>query len=223
MQGLKYTVDIVMCIDATGSMAPIIDKVKANALNFYEDLMKQMELKGKVIDTLRVKVLAFRDYYYDEEYSMESSPFFILPQEKDKFKKFVDAIIAEGGGPDPESGLEAIALAIRSDWNKSGDKKRQIIVVWTDASTHPLEESLKNRPANYPPNLPENFDELTDLWDGQYMSRAAKRLIIYSPDAYAWSDMANHWENTIQYPSKAGEGLSEVDYQTILDAIASSV
>ena len=31
---LKYNVDIVMCIDATGSMNGILDTVKSNALNF---------------------------------------------------------------------------------------------------------------------------------------------------------------------------------------------
>ena len=28
---LKYHVDLVMCIDATGSMSPVINEVKANA------------------------------------------------------------------------------------------------------------------------------------------------------------------------------------------------
>lgn len=222
-QGLKYTVDIVMCIDSTGSMAPIIEQVKAHALGFYEDLMKVMEAKGKLIDVLRLKVISYRDYYYDGDESMHSSDFFELPQDSDKFKSFVDNIKAEGGGYEPECGLEAVALAMKSDWNTTGDKKRQIIVVWTDASTHPLEKDEGSKPNNYPTDIPKNFDELTDLWDGQFMSTAAKRLIVYSPDAYAWTDMANHWENTIQYPSKAGDGLSEIDYQTILDAIASSV
>jgi von Willebrand factor type A domain len=223
MQGLKYTVDIVLCIDVTGSMAPIIDKVKNNALRFYEDLLSTMAQKSKSIDTLRLKVIAFRDYYYDEDESMHESSFFTLPQEKDAFHHFVNQLKAEGGGEEPESGLEALALAIRSKWNTSGDKKRQIIVVWTDASVHPLEKDAASKPVFYPKNVPANFDDLSDLWDGQYMSRAAKRLILYAPDAYAWTDMANHWENTIQYPSKAGEGLGEIDYQTILDAIASSV
>lgn len=223
MQGLKYTVDIVMCIDATGSMQPIIDKVKDNALKFYEDLNQVMEEKGKAIDTLRVRIIAFRDYYYDGDESMITSDFFELPDQKTQFKNFVDQITADGGGDEPETGLEAIALAIKSPWNKTGDKKRQIVVVWTDASAHPLEKEASAKPANYPEDIPGNFDDLTDLWDGQYMNRAAKRLIVYAPDAYAWTDIANHWENTIQYPSKAGEGLNEVDYQTILDAIASSV
>ncbi|NJL14943.1 MAG: VWA domain-containing protein [Microscillaceae bacterium] len=223
MQGLQYTVDIVMCIDATGSMSPIIEKVKENAQRFYDDLMQVMAQKDKAIDQLRVKVIVYRDYYYDGEESMFESPFYHLPQEKEAFKAYVEPIKAEGGGHEPESGLEALALAIRSEWNKSGDKKRQIIVIWTDASTHPLEKDEGKKPNNYPKDMPANFDELTDLWDGQFMSHSAKRLIIYSPDAYAWTDIANHWDNTIQYPSKAGQGLGEVDYQTILDAIASSV
>jgi hypothetical protein len=223
MQGLEYTVDMVMCIDATGSMAPIIERVKENAQRFYEDLMEVMARKDKSIDALRVKVIVYRDYYYDGDESMHQSDFFALPQEKEAFREFVSKIKAEGGGYEPECGLEAISLAIRSDWNKSGDKKRQIIIVWTDASTHPLEKDEGKKPSNYPTNIPNNFDELTDLWDGQFMGHSAKRLIIYSPDAYAWTDIANHWDNAIQYPSKAGDGLNEVDYHTILDAIASSV
>lgn len=224
MQGLSYHVDIVLCIDATGSMSPIIDKVKENALKFYDDLSVQMRQKSKHIDKLRVKVIAFRDYYVDGDMAMQISPFFTLPEEKADFQTFVSRIQADGGGDEPENGLEALALAIQSDWSKEGDKRRQIIVLWTDASTHPLELKADSKPQNYPiAQIPKNFDELTDLWDGQTMNRAAKRLILYSPDAYAWTDIANHWENTIQYPSKAGEGLSEIDYQTILDAIANSV
>jgi hypothetical protein len=224
MQTLKYTVDIVMCIDATGSMQPIIDKVKNNAIKFYDDLMETMQLKNKNIDILRVKVIAFRDYYYDGEFSLEESTFFNLPQEKENFNQFVQKIVAEGGGEEPESGLETLALAIKSKWNPLGDKKRQIIILWTDATAYPLDACQNEKPDNYPINIPNNFDQLTDLWDGgQYMGRSAKRLIMYAPDAYPWTDIANHWENTIQYPSKAGEGLSEIDYQTILDSIAGSV
>lgn len=38
-----FCVDIVMCIDATAGMAPIIDKVKASALSFYQELANDME------------------------------------------------------------------------------------------------------------------------------------------------------------------------------------
>lgn len=224
MSQLKYTVDIVMCIDATGSMHPVIDNVKENAIKFYDDLKSHMESKSKSIDTLRVRVIAYRDYYNDGMDSMMASKFFELPSEKEDFVDFVNDIEADGGGDEPESGLEALALAIKSDWNKIGDKKRQIIVVWTDASTHPLEKNMDSKPSNYPKDLPKDLNELTDWWEGQYgMSKAAKRLIIYSPDCYAWTAIATNWNNTIQYPSKAGKGLEEIDYQTILDSIAASV
>lgn len=224
MQGLKYSVDMTLCIDATGSMGSIINRVKTNALRFHEDLSSSMAEKSKNIDTLRLKVVVFRDYYADGDQAMKESPFFTLPDNKDAFSAFVNSITADGGGDEPENGLEALALAIKSDWSKSGDKRRQIIVVWTDASAHDLEKNSGAKPGNYSVNLPANLDELTDDWEGQsYMSQTAKRLIIYAPDAYPWTDIANNWENVIHYSSKAGDGLADVDYQEILSAIASSV
>lgn len=53
---------------------------------------------------------------------MEESQFFILPEEKQEFYNFVSQIKAGGGGDEPESGLEALALALRSDFVKDGDK-----------------------------------------------------------------------------------------------------
>ena len=37
-RGLSYAVDIVFGIDVTGSMTPILDAVKANALGFYDSV-----------------------------------------------------------------------------------------------------------------------------------------------------------------------------------------
>ena len=224
MQGLKYNVDMVLCIDATGSMSSIIDKVKSSALKFYEDLAAGMEKERKTIDSLRVKVISYRDYYVDGDKSMLESPFFVLPDEKEAFSKFVSGIHAEGGGDEPENGLEALALAMKSDWSKGGDKRRHVVVVWTDTSAHPLEKQSGAKPSVYPSGLPSNFDEITDLWDGQgTMNFSAKRMLIYSPDAYPWTDISTHWENIIHHVSKAGDGLSEVEYGSIIDAIAQTV
>ena len=225
MQGLQYTVDIALCIDATGSMSGIIDRAKASALSFYEDLTTAMDEKDKKIDKLRIRVISFRDYYVDGDQSMVLSTFFELPEQKAEFSAFVGGIYAGGGGDEPENGLEALALAMKSDWTKTGDKRRQVVVVWTDASVHPLEKDVGSKPSHYPAGLPKTFDELTDLWEDNQgvLERSAKRLIIYGPDSYAWTDIGNHWNNSIHYPSKAGEGLNDIDYKTILDAIAHSV
>jgi len=198
-QQLKYSVDIVLCIDATGSMGPVISDVKSNAIKFYQDLNSNMEAKGKSIDSLRVKVIVFRDFYVDGEKSYKESSFFTLPAEGLKFSTFINSILADGGGDEPENGLEALASAIQSQWNKTGDKKRQIIVIWTDASAHPL-ENLRSKPDNYAATVPANLDVLTDLWEGQeFMNSNGKRLIIYSPDSYPWTDIANNWMNTIHF------------------------
>jgi hypothetical protein len=153
---------------------------------------------------------------------MNESGFFLLPQDKEAFTSFVKTIRADGGGDEPENGLEALALAIKSDWATTGDRRRQIVVIWTDASAHPLEKDGK--PSGYPKNMPANLDELTDMWEGQgFVNHAAKRLIIYAPDAYAWTDIANNWENALHFPSKGGEGLAEIEYGEILDQIVRSV
>ena len=55
-RGLSYAVDIVFCIDVTGSMTPIIDQVKTNALRFYDDVQSNLTAKGKNVDQLRVRL-----------------------------------------------------------------------------------------------------------------------------------------------------------------------
>ncbi len=224
MQGLKYTVDIVFCIDATGSMGHLINEVKTGALKFEEDLTKLMNEKEKQIDTLRVKVISYRDFYHDSDDAFFESEFFTLPEQKSEFSKFVSSIDADGGGDEPENGLEALAVAFQSKWNKEGDKRRQIIVMWTDASAHALDKNADSKPSNYPQNMPKNFDDFADLWEGQsHMSSTSKRLLIYAPDAYPWTDLGNHFSNAIHFPSKAGNGLADTEYSEILNAIANSV
>ena len=112
-RGLTYAVDIVFCIDATGSMTPIIDQVKANALRFYDDVQSNLTAKGKNVDQLRVRVIGFRDFAADGAAALDESPFFTLPDERADFSAFVNGLVAEGGDA-PESGLEAVALAIDS-------------------------------------------------------------------------------------------------------------
>jgi hypothetical protein len=224
MQGLKYTVDIVMCIDSTGSMAPIMDTVKDKALKFYPDLSAALASKDKNVDVLRMKVVAFRDFYDKPGNALLESPFFTLPEQQGEFQRFVRELEPTDGGDEPENGLEALAVAIKSDWNTTGDRRREIIVMYTDASAHALDCGM-SKPANYPAGIPKNFNELTDWWSGQdnYVSQTAQRLIIYAPDCNPWSDISNEWENSIHYASQAGSGLKEIDYETILSAIVKSV
>jgi hypothetical protein len=224
--GLTYSVDLVLVIDATGSMGPIIETVKSGALRFHDDFENHMTSIGKHIDSLRVRVIAYRDYYADGAAdSLVESDFFELPGDEARFSAFLGAVRAMGGGDEPETGLEALAAAIRSPWAAVGTKQRQVIVLWTDASAHPLEKNRGAKPAGYPADMPGDINELTDLWDGQMspVNASFKRLLLFSPDVDPWTDIANNWENTLHYASKAGAGLGDKDYKSILDAIAQSV
>ena len=221
-QEFTYNVDLVFCIDVTGSMTPLIDNVKRAALSFHGDLSETMKEKGKVIDSLRVQIIAFRDYYCDGDQSFSTSKFFTLPDDAGGLDSFVGGVGATGGGDEPECGLEALSVAIDANWQTGGDRQRQIIVVYTDASAHKLEKDAGSKPSNYPQSMQADFNEITDVWETK-LTDSAKRLILFAPDAYPWTDIATHWNNSVHLPSKAGEGLSDVEYQTILDAIANSV
>jgi len=169
-QSMDYTVDMVFCIDATGSMedftgkqTKIINMVKQNAINFYGDFNNIMAEKGKKVRQLRVRIVAFRDYIADGEYAMMVTDFFQLPQQAAEFEACIHSIHADGGGDVPEDGLEALAYAIKSKWTTEGAKKRQVIVVWTDADTHAL--GFGSGSKFYPKGMPNDLGELSDWWD----------------------------------------------------------
>jgi hypothetical protein len=204
-------------------MTPILDAVKANALRFYDDVQNNLTAKGKNVDELRVRVVAFRDFAADGEAAMDESPFYHLPDERSAFSDFVNGLIAEGGGDAPESGLEAVALAMNSPWTTRGDRRRQVIVVWTDQPANPLDPSIV--PAELRTRVPGDFSALTDLWEDTQgpLGASSKRLILFAPDGPGWSDISAVWENVVHHPSQAGGGLSDVDYGTIIDSIGNSV
>lgn len=220
---MKYAVDLVFCIDKTGSMVPLVRRVKANALKFHEDLSAKMEEMNKRIDELRIRVIAFGDVWADGPNWLEVSDFFELPDQIVEYQNFVTEIIAEGGGDEPENGLEALALALQSTWTSGGDRRRHAIVVWTDTSTHTLERAVTEQPANYPAEIPKSFDELTDQWDGEGIDASARRLILFAPDMYPWAEIAAHWEEVVHFPSRGGDGLGEMDYDFIMNMLAHSI
>ena len=212
---IDTNVDIVFAIDATESMQPLIDKVKSLTLSFREELEKGLKENRRIIKNLRIKVIVFRDYYVDDKYAMEESRFFILPEEKQEFYNFVSKIKAGGGGDEPESGLEALALALRSDFVKDGDKKRHVIVLFTDASAHPLEQQEDGVPSNYPSNMFKNL--------GVQMAKDAKRLVLFAPSMYPWGEMEYQLENTIRKDMDKGNGGRDLELDDVIALIANSI
>jgi hypothetical protein len=88
--GLTYSVDIVLCIDATASMGPVIENVKSKALQLPDDLVNAMAEKDKAVTQLRLRVIAYRDILHDSESSsIVASEFFTLPDDRAGFDRFI--------------------------------------------------------------------------------------------------------------------------------------
>ncbi|MER5772402.1 vWA domain-containing protein [Streptomyces sp. NPDC001985] len=225
---LQYAVDLVLCIDATGSMFPVLDAVKASALQFHERLDEVMGKKGKAISQLRLKVIAFRDFGDDPSNAIEQTDFLRLPEQARELEAFVRTIDATGGGDIPESGLEALALAINAPWESGLDRRRHVVVMFTDAPAHPL-GTVGASAATYPPHIPRSLDDLFEQWgyarsQTAVMEQSAKRLVLFAPDQAPWSDpIAEEWDLTLHFASRAGEGLEEFEMDEIIETIANSL
>ncbi len=225
---MPYNVDLVFCIDATASMDGLLDMVKQHALSFHQDLSDEMAAKRKEINQLRIRIVAFRDYKFDGRDAMLATNFFTLPEDRELFERCIGEIVADGGGDDPEDGLEALAYAIRSHWAESGVgiKNRQVIVVWTDAATHELGFGWEEEtyPREY---MARDFNELTSWWgdisDPGYMDQRGKRLLLYAPDEPYWNTITANWDNVLHFPSEAGQGLDGISYKEIIHTIAETV
>jgi hypothetical protein len=222
----SYAVDLVFCIDCTGSMKPYIESVKGTALDFHRLLEKKMSEKDKAIRQLRVRLVAFRDLGEEGPGAIDATSFFELPNEADAFNRAVSGLAADGGGDEPESALEALVVAIRSPWERGLDKRRHVIVMCTDAPAHPLGK-FAFAAGEQSALVPRSLEELQSLWgdevDEGEMEYAAKRLLVFGPNAYPWNELSERFENCIWVASIAGQGMREADQEVVLDQVAGSV
>jgi len=206
----KFKADVVMCIDCTISMYNIINTIKNNALTFYPDLKQKCISQGKEITSMRIRVIGFRDF--SDTPTFETSPFYDIPSKEADFKKFVENLSAKGGGDFPERGYDALAMAVNSDWSRSEDI-HQIIILWTDDSSHPL-SGLNG--------VPPTIEQLKSLWKSK-MSQKGKRLILFAPADDSWVSIEHDWDKTSRHDVNTGGGLSDVDYEEILKTLSETI
>lgn len=128
------SVDVVMCIDFTGSMGGIIETVKQNAMSFYEQFNSVCGDYGIELRQMRSEVIAFQDSADNIENWLLHSPLYDMSTQQDEFNSFVSELFAWDGGDIPESGLEALDIAFsKDDWCPDDGYHRQIVILWTDA------------------------------------------------------------------------------------------
>ena len=193
--GTKRNIDVVFCIDGTGSMAPCIENVKANARRFHMEFVNEMTTTmNSEIDSMRVKVIVFRDYKDDGAQAMVESRFFEMPDDQAEFDDFLAGVSAVGGGDNPENGLEALYLAMKSDFTTQ-PKDRQLIVLFTDADALPLKDPQRTSSPYYPTDMVD-MAGFENTWmcisqDSSFKLRdALKRMVVFAPDGTAYSELA---------------------------------
>lgn len=204
----EYALDIVMCIDVSGSMGGIINEVKRRSLSFYDDLKATMNKYDKHTEQIRIRVIT----YHNGCAGIVEGDFCVVPDQEVDYKKQVDKMYASGGD---EVGLNALALAFTSDFMTTGRFNRQIIVLISDYNAYPLDIAC---PARYKDRIPSNFSGLTEQWNA---IKETASLLLMVPNASWWQKIDSEWEDVFTIYNSGR--VSGADYEQALEEIAKAI
>ncbi|MBQ6594817.1 MAG: hypothetical protein IJH78_04050 [Clostridia bacterium] len=216
-----YDTDLILVLDGTSSMRGLTDLL-AERIRALRDSVQTALEKGspgsarRHLGRLRVRVVVFRDVYVDAE-PFARSEWYRLPEEESGLSAFLEGVRAKGGGDEPESGLEALRLAMDSFEAMEG-RGRQIILLMTDASAHPLDDPRRASYPVYPGWMSDcrSLADLEQLWED--MDRRRSRMLIVAPNAYPWSDL-QAWSRVWYLPCPAGAGIDSELLDGLFDAL----
>jgi hypothetical protein len=140
---VKGVVDIVFLIDVTGSMQVCIDALRVNIQTFIDTLTAVGPNGETPVRNWRGKVVGFRDYLVDAMPLVDNS----FVEDAAKLKAQLAALVADGGGDEPESLLDALYVLATTPatskgappdpgkWRHRSDAAR-VVVAFTDATFH---------------------------------------------------------------------------------------
>lgn len=245
MQVENYVLDIVMCIDATGSMQNTLTSVQQNASTFDTQLRSEL---GIAADDprfkIRVRPIYFRDWadtYYHNFYPwyyrdglIPAADFYDLDDTSDttSFQTFLNSEYASAGFDYPEASGACMNVAMRSNWydveNQTDFPPEEnltvfpVIVVWTDNAIQQLWRTQQYMS----PSQPTNYTSFEALWDNPaIIPQDPKLLILFGPENYAgWSTVKN-WDNYV-HGGNIGAGNTdaiEIIASNIIEAIPDSL
>ena len=180
-----YDVDIVLCVDVTAHTQAHLDRLKAWAPRLHATIRRHIEdaCPKKPYESIRIKLVAFRDFAYDDEPLFESD--FYAEDGVGEFTDMMSFLHPYGGGDEPESGSEAFALACKADWRRTHHCSHVIVMI-TDASAHPLGSSRDT--CHYPYGMPQTLDELAD-WVKGGVCPSNMRTILITPAREPWTEL----------------------------------
>jgi Mg-chelatase subunit ChlD len=120
--------DVVLVMDATGSMAPVLEATKSRLEALVRDLRR-------VVPDLRARVVAYRDA--GDAFLTLASP---LTHDVRVLEDFLACVPASGGGDAPEAVLAGVKAAVEATPWRPGTQR--VVVVFGDAPPHEKDEPL---------------------------------------------------------------------------------
>lgn len=206
-------IDAVFCFEVSGNMDRMIEDAKKQCLDFQNNLSKSLKSQGVVLRSLRVKVITFGDCDKNFDRAVQETDFFTLPKDEELYQKAIRSIHTNGDGRRHSFGLEALACAIRSKWDHSDSKRKQVIAIWSSAGTYPLEQGKSLE--GYIAGMAKDFGVLSDWWgtsscESRFIRKETKWLILFTPDQPYWSRIRSAWDHVISYSGVYPDELHKV-------------
>ena len=142
----KGVADVVFLIDVSGSMAPIIDALRRNIEAFVDSLSSGGANNAAPVRDWRGKVVGYRDIESASAEGLEWIEDHPFVRDTAALKAQLASLVAQGGGDEPESLLDALYKVATMEATPKGSQSEEsnkwryrsdaarVVVVFTDAS-----------------------------------------------------------------------------------------
>jgi len=207
---LKGKMDIVICLDATGSMESCIEQLKSNLSAFITNLTTRSGSQ-QIVPDWRARLIYFRDLDADSEAMVG----FDFVNSEEELRQQINQVRAVGGGDDPESILDAIYTAIaKSDWREG---VLHAVIAFTDA---PPKEKLHQT------TVEEGEDTSVGNIINRFTADKYSRLWVFCPSHDIYKELESIPRSNITYVDSQGdvyEGLKNLDFNKLLQELGKTL
>lgn len=222
----KY-ISIVFAVSASVYMKPFWQHLAANVSRSQAYLRDAMPGSTWQDAEIRMRFIAFRDMYmYTDPFV--SSPFCHLPREAGELERFARDLTYRGLGRYKSSGLEALFLAMHSDWAWNDNAVKHVIVLVADTLPYELRSPLRSFDKRYESVLnglisnhdlpvPENLEEFRMCWLNGVgtMDNWNNFLLLYVPECAEWQEIAT-WDEVTIHPM----AVDRIPYLTVQEVFS---
>lgn len=208
----NYKSDIVICIDGTGSMAPCIEAVKAKIEKVVTNTLQEQAALHKAEFNIRLRLIVYRDVRHDGTSAMQA---FDFDEDVAGFVTKLQNVKADGGDDEPESALDALAVALCSPW-RDIKTVRRAIALFTDATALPrIEAATMNTIGHGDKTADGDVHFVISLMD-----HAKAKVYIAGPTDASYEALAKAGAD---YRVTAADALADVDMDAWLTLIFKTV